>query len=37
LIRHPWVGENVPMIDFTFPPDVEKVRQRVREFMTTPS
>ena len=23
------------MIDFTFPPDVEKVRQRVREFMTT--
>ena len=23
------------MIDFTFPPDVEDVRQRVREFMTT--
>ena len=23
------------MIDFTFPPDVEKVRERVREFMTT--
>src|SRR5215468_10415113 len=23
------------MIDFTFPPDVEKVRQRVRDFMTT--
>ena len=23
------------MIDFTFPPDVEHMRQRVREFMTT--
>ena len=23
------------MIDFTFPPDVEDIRQRVREFMTT--
>src|SRR5262249_47485327 len=35
LIRDPEPGENAPMIDFTFPPDVEDVRQRVREFMTT--